>query len=400
MNIIVFTSIYPFNGTKSGMTPVVKYFCEDWVRMGHRVVVISSTTKFPLLLYYLPNSINKKIENKVGFNVPNKLSRKKIRLIENGVEIFQLPNSKLLPGKIIAESQIESNINEIESFLKLKDFKPNIAVGHWINPQIQYLSYFKKKYNIPTSLIIHEKPNKNELQLLRKYLPFIDNIGYRSEKLIPSITSQLNVSDLTQFMCYSGVKDYFNISDQLYQVKPIESTNIKVCFVGNMISRKYPEIILQALNKIPSIKFEIHYVGDGEMIQTIKKIKPNNNISVFFHGRKQRKEVYEVLKDANFFVMLSKNETFGLVYLEAMLNRIIPIASFNEGFDGIIKDGYNGFLGHAGNVKDLVSIFTKIQTMPKETLYQIQRNAYATALEMTDEKMAETYLYNIIHSKV
>ena len=40
--------------------------------------------------------------------------------------------------------------------------------------------------------------------------------------------------------------------------------------------------------------------------------------------------------------MISKNEAFGLVYLEAMLAGCI-VASRN-GIDGIIIDGYNGFL--------------------------------------------------------
>ena len=37
--------------------------------------------------------------------------------------------------------------------------------------------------------------------------------------------------------------------------------------------------------------------------------------------------------------MISELETFGLVYIEAMAAGCITIASRNEGFDGIIKDG-------------------------------------------------------------
>ena len=42
--------------------------------------------------------------------------------------------------------------------------------------------------------------------------------------------------------------------------------------------------------------------------------------------------------------MISQGEAFGLVYLEAMARGCITIASRGEGFDGIIKDGINGFL--------------------------------------------------------
>lgn len=43
------------------------------------------------------------------------------------------------------------------------------------------------------------------------------------------------------------------------------------------------------------------------------------------------------------FIMISKNEAFGLVYLEAMSAGCITIASRGEGFDGVIIHGVNGF---------------------------------------------------------
>src|SRR5690606_22659927 len=96
---------------------------------------------------------------------------------------------------------------------------------------------------------------------------------------------------------------------------------------------------------------------------------------------------------------LSKNETFGLVYLEAMLNRVIPIASYMEGFDGIIKNDVNGFLGNAGSVEDLKQIFENILNKSEDDIYRIQRNAYNTAINMSDQKMAKEYLSNIIKKK-
>lgn len=40
--------------------------------------------------------------------------------------------------------------------------------------------------------------------------------------------------------------------------------------------------------------------------------------------------------------MISRNETFGVVYLEAMAAGCITIASRNVGYDGIIVDRVNG----------------------------------------------------------
>ena len=58
----------------------------------------------------------------------------------------------------------------------------------------------------------------------------------------------------------------------------------------------------------------------------------------------KREEVIRQMDNHDVFVMISRNETFGLVYLEAMARGCITIASRNEGFDGVIEHGVNGFL--------------------------------------------------------
>lgn len=395
MKILVFTSIYPIEGTKKGMTPVVKYFCEDWVKLGHEVVVISSPTKFPYIFYYVPEFLSSMIENSVGFVIPNKISRNKIQTEENGVKIYQLPISKTLPGQNLSELSVSKNMKLILKYFKKIHFTPEVAVGHWVNPQIQYLSNIKKRFKIPTSLIIHGDNYAPEIELFNKYLNDIDNIGFRSEKLIAPFMKNIKNEKINKFYCHSGVTDHSNLSKQKYLIKRIDRTNLKIFFVGTLIARKYPETILKAVNQIANINFEIHYIGDGKMKDVIEKIPLNNNVNVFLHGRRSREEVYKLIQKADIFVMLSRNETFGLVYLEAMLNRVIPIASYNEGFDGIIKNKVNGFLGRAGNEHDLEHIILDILNMSENELYSIQRNSFETAVNMTDMKMALRYLSNI-----
>lgn len=94
--------------------------------------------------------------------------------------------------------------------------------------------------------------------------------------------------------------------------------------------------------------------------------------------------------------MISRNETFGLVYLEEMARGCITIASRDEGFDGIIEDGKNGFLCKAGDVKELTTIMSKIKAMSPAERRRISENAMATAKELTDEKVAKRYLEALI----
>jgi glycosyltransferase involved in cell wall biosynthesis len=93
--------------------------------------------------------------------------------------------------------------------------------------------------------------------------------------------------------------------------------------------------------------------------------------------------------------MVSEPEAFGLVYLEAMAKGCITIGTKGQGIDGVIIDGFNGFLCASRNVEELSSIFDKIRKMSSGQLQFISKNALETAKNMTDEKVAIKYLNTI-----
>ena len=128
-----------------------------------------------------------------------------------------------------------------------------------------------------------------------------------------------------------------------------------------------------------------------------KKLDDNLRNKVFLKGRLERNEIKNYLNKSDVFVMISKHETFGLVYLEAMAAGCITIASKNEGFDGIIKDGVNGFLCEAGNTDELTSIINRINSMSKEDLEIISNNAQTTAKQMTDSQVAAAYINSVLN---
>ena len=127
--------------------------------------------------------------------------------------------------------------------------------------------------------------------------------------------------------------------------------------------------------------------------QIFQKHKKVNNVT--FWGHIDRNRVQEILTNAECFIMISAKETFGLVYLEAMAKGLITIASKNEGMDGVIINGTNGFLCNAGDSFALKNIIDKINNMTNDELTNISRNAIKTAIGLTDKKVAATYIHAI-----
>ena len=74
----------------------------------------------------------------------------------------------------------------------------------------------------------------------------------------------------------------------------------------------------------------------------------------------------------------------------------IPIASRDEGFDGRIRDGINGFLCKAGDVEELAMVLNKINQMSPIELQRISCNAVITANNFTDTEVAKRYIGDII----
>ena len=93
--------------------------------------------------------------------------------------------------------------------------------------------------------------------------------------------------------------------------------------------------------------------------------------------------------------MISKKETFGLVYLEAMARGCIVVASKNEGMDGIVENGVNGFLCEAGNEKELEQIVRQIKGMTVEHLSKMSEESIKTARKFTDFNVAKEYIESI-----
>ena len=112
-------------------------------------------------------------------------------------------------------------------------------------------------------------------------------------------------------------------------------------------------------------------------------------------GRINRDELQNRMHASQVFVLISKHETFGLVYLEAMLQGCIVIASKFGGVDGIIRDGKNGFLCEEGNEQELIEIFNRIKGLSKREKQKLSQNAVTTAKHFSEYDVAKRYLKNI-----
>lgn len=107
-------------------------------------------------------------------------------------------------------------------------------------------------------------------------------------------------------------------------------------------------------------------------------------------------EIVQEMRKANAFIMVSKPETFGLVYVEALSQHLPIIYAQGQGFDGFYPDGFVGYPAIAGNIE---SIGEKIESLIKN-YPTISKNVESLELEKDFEwnNIAKKYItiYNTI----
>jgi L-malate glycosyltransferase len=86
--------------------------------------------------------------------------------------------------------------------------------------------------------------------------------------------------------------------------------------------------------------------------------------------------------------MPSFNETFGLVYIEAMSQGLPVIYSKGQGIDGYFNEGKVGFSVNPGNISDIA---TRIENI-LENYDEMNKNAITAVKEFKWSKIADKYI--------
>lgn len=392
-NILLLTSIYPASDIGKEHTPVVHYFAKEWVKLGYNVIVMHYPSNFPKVMLWMASLFKKQISSKSGAIIRTyQLEEAEYEL--DGVKVKRLPLLKCKPHGRFKKKQIRKVYKRTVEYCTCIDYRPDIVISHWANPQLEIMRGLKVLYNVPSCYIAHLKGHDllaiYSKEKAKELIANIDIIGFRSDYIKRQFISIFDYCG-PSFQCYSGIPQQY-----IYQLETRNFNNVNsFIFVGTMIERKYPALVVKAVyGAFGGEDFSMCYIGRGGETKNILKYANEFNIKNKVHllGFLAREQVIEQLKNHDVFVMISCNETFGLVYLEAMAVGCITIAARNEGFDGIIKDGINGFLCEAGNVDELTEIIKKIKKMSPETLQNISVKAIETARELTEEKAARKYL--------
>ena len=128
------------------------------------------------------------------------------------------------------------------------------------------------------------------------------------------------------------------------ELKNVESHKMKekvVTFLGRITMQKGPEYFVEAAAKVLQKVHNVRFVmaGSGDMMEKMIDLAAQKDISDRFHfpGFQKGKQVYEMLKASDVYIMPSVSEPFGISPLEAMQMGVPSIISKQSGCAEILN---------------------------------------------------------------
>ena len=395
--------MYP-NPLRPG-TPVCHYFTKEWQKMGFEVMVIHYRSMFPAIYTMAARLFPGLAKKYVGNHVEMDCNMDMVKSVKDGIPVYSFPIYKYFPHGKYATSVINGKVKEIETLLRKEGFEPDIIIGHFYNPQLEIVAKLKSIYpKSKTCVSLHEYGETVKV-LLGKHsddiLNSIDIIGYRSVPIKNSFESVFG-NQHKSLLCWSGTPEFFlntpTSKERSFSDGPVSS----FIYVGQTIKRKFPKQTAEGVHKAMGDKtYSLVYVGSKDVAyqETYDYVVSNHlEDKVCFTGKIPRENIIQYYDQSDVFIMISKGEVFGLVYLEAMSRGCITIASHNEGMEGIIEDGVNGFLCEAGNAEELAKIIRRINSLSALEKQTISDRAKAKAAELSDFNVAKHYIERVMEA--
>ena len=193
----------------------------------------------------------------------------------------------------------------------------------------------------------------------------------------------------------AGLSVVYNGADvSLFQ--PGEDEALSLLTVGNLIAVKGHAFVATALaglrSEFSGLSWEV--IGEGPELNKIRQLAERLGVlnAIRFRGQQGRKEVAEAYRRCAVFVLPSRYEGLGCVYLEAMASGKVAIGCTGQGIEEVIRHGQNGWLVPPGGERELTEGL-RVLLRDDARRKQIGRSARNTIVEaFTLQHQAERLL--------
>ena len=166
---------------------------------------------------------------------------------------------------------------------------------------------------------------------------------------------------------------------------------IVILYCGRLSSEKGTMDLIEAYQSVSHPRKALVIVGDGILRNRMQQFAESHNIdSIHFLGFKRRDEIGQFYALADFLVLPSHKETWGIVINEALCFGLPVIVSdqVGAGVDLVVPE-QNGHIFPAGDVAALTDRMNKLMELPVENRKKMGEKSREMILKWSDRDLAK-----------
>jgi teichuronic acid biosynthesis glycosyltransferase TuaC len=238
----------------------------------------------------------------------------------------------------------------------------DVIHAHAALPCGQAAAFVSRRLGIPFVVTIHGLDVFNRC--------FEDGIAARWRKaasldVYAKASKVICISDKVQRLLIDGmdakvdVEVVYNGTDpDLFTPASAPEQTPTILIVGNLLAGKGHELVLRAFARIKDSYpgLQCRMIGEGADRERFAALARDLRISdqVHFLGRQSRVDVADAMRNCTVFVLPSRYEGLGCVYLEAMASGKPAVACWGQGIDEVIEHAKSGWLIPIDGLEELV----------------------------------------------
>lgn len=282
--------------------------------------------------------------------------------VEDGLRTYRYKNFNYIPKHPLMFKVFNKRMEKLYKEIIKKEGKIDIIHVHsslWAGISASYIA---KKYNVPLIITEHSSV-KRSAYVKKSYLPSIIDSYRNADKII--VVGKGLKKEIEELSDRKDIEVIGNLVDlSLFNVRSKKGCDDKFIFfsVAFLEGEKGLDTLIKAFAKgFKEKDARLVIGGDGSQKNWLKQIAKELLVEdqVTFTGALSREEVANYMNECDAFVLPSRYETFGVVYIEALASGKPIIGTFNGGAESIINSD-NGYIVHIDNIDELEKAMSEV----------------------------------------
>ena len=293
--------------------------------------------------------------------------------IEDGLKTYRYKNYNYIPKNALMFKVFNKRMEKLYKEIVKKEGPIDIIHAQsslWGGISAAYIS---GKYNIPLVITEHSSVERGPY-VKNSYVPFIRD-SYKKAKKVITVGNGLK----NEIQALSGRNDIEVIGNLVdlskFTIKKrIQNEKFIFFSLAFLEGEKGFDTLIKSFAKKFKDKEAVLYIGgDGSQRSWLEALTVENGVKdqIIFLGALSRDDVAKWMNKCDCFVLPSRYETFGVVYIEALASGRPVIGALNGGAEDIINN-LNGYLVPIDDIDKLaekmLELYKKIDSYNEEEI--------------------------------